>query len=259
MTTLTARSFSPVRSIAAIALASASLGLSGCYYIAGAQVPGVPLEELDMAGAAPYELSVAGPDDVIVTVGKTLNIAVDGDSEGLKFDLTETRLGIARESDWEGSNTATIRVTMPAPRDISIAGSGDVDAAELASDAEISIAGSGNITVATIAAKRLDVSLAGNGGMTGAGSADRLEISIAGSGDVDFAKLKADRVEVSIAGSGDVSLMSDGEVDASIAGSGNIDVVGTAKCDVSAMGSGTLNCAPAAPAAPAAQAEPSED
>lgn len=165
-----------LRILALLGLIGAGASLSGCYYVANAEVPGVPLDELNLAGKAPYEISVAGPDDVVLTAGETLDISVDGDRDGLKFDLSDESLSIARENDWSGTRGATIRVTMPAPRQISIAGSGDVSAAEIAKDAQIDIAGSGNVTVAAIDADRLEIGLFGNGGVTGEGSAASLEV-----------------------------------------------------------------------------------
>lgn len=221
---------------------------------------GVPLSELDMSGDPPTALSLAGPDEVIITEGTELGITVEGDpsaAEAVRFDLDGDTLEIGRDSDvFDGDGKAIVRVTMPAPSELSIAGSGKIDAATVASDAEIGIAGSGDVRVTEIDASRLDVSIAGNGDITSKGTVETLEISIAGSGNAKLADLKADNVEISIAGSGNVELASDGKVDASVAGSGDIVVTGSATCSIDAAGSGSLTCNPA-PTATAA--EPSDD
>ena len=252
-----------IKPIAAPAfLLAASLGLSGCFFANFTEVPGVPLEELDMSGEAPVEIAVAGPDNVILTEGDTLDITVEGGTktEDLRFDLDGSKLRIGRDGDWmSGGDPATIRVTMPAPRDISLAGSGNLEAPAIASETEIGIAGSGDLSISQIEAERLEVSMAGSGSITGAGTAKTLEISIAGSGDVEFANLSADEVEISIAGSGDIALTSDGNVSASIAGSGSIDVTGSATCKASTVGSGSLNCKPAASTASAEDAADTAD
>ena len=210
---------------------------------------GVPLSELDLSGEAPTGLELAGPDTVVVTEGSEFAVTVDGDPdavEAVRFDREGETLEIGRDTDvFDGSGKATIRVTMPAPRELGIAGSGAIEADTMASDAEIGIAGSGDIKVTQITADRLEVNIAGAGDVSTAGTAKELEISIAGSGSAELAELKADTVEISIAGSGDIDLASDGTVKASIAGSGDINVVGNATCSLDAAGSGSLNCNPA--------------
>lgn len=249
-------SMNGARSVAANVVGSAilfvsSIGLSGCIGNCN-NVPGVPLDQLDMSASTPGEIALAGPDNVILTVGDRLDITVEGGTgtQDLRFDLSDDKLRIGREGDWlSGSTPATIRVTMPAPREVSLAGSGTIAAATLANEAEVDIAGSGSVNVATIASERLEVSMAGSGDMKAAGTVQRLEVSKTGSGDIDLAALTADTVEISIAGSGDIALASDGEVTASIAGSGDIEVIGNAKCTLKSVGSGTLDCKPGSPTA----------
>lgn len=235
----------------ASALAALALGasLSGCAYINDwGEVEGVPLAELDMSGDAPSEITLAGPDKVMIAEGDTLTITLEGDDEAgdaLRFDRDGNRLTIARDSKiYDGSRPAIVRMTMPAPGALGIAGSGTIEAASMASTAEIEIAGSGAITVDSIEADRLDVEIAGSGDVMAAGTASVLSIEIAGSGDVRLAELTADDVSVEIAGSGNVSLASNGKVDAEIAGSGDVVVVGSATCTVSTAGSGSLTCRP---------------
>lgn len=245
-----------------------ALALAGCFdmdvTINGEE--GVPLSELDMVGAAPVELVLAGSDNVILTQGDTLSIDVEGSDEAvaaLRFVLDEKTLGIMREGDmWDGSDAATIRVTMPAPSEIVITGSGNIEARDLAENADISILGSGDFTggdaevnslevniggsgsakFGTLTAQSLEVTLGGSGSVSASGSAERLEVNLGGSGGADLSGFKADDAEISIAGSGSVSLQSDGEVEANILGSGSVSVKGDAKCTENAAGSGSLSC-----------------
>lgn len=249
----------PLKRIAAHAATLAAAGfLSACAYMDmdhSGLTDGVRLSELDMSGPAPTSLALLGPDDVILSEGDTLDITVEGDAnatEALRFERDGGDLAIGRAQTWSGSGSkATIRVTMPPPREIALAGSGSITAPAVAPSAELDIAGSGSIDVAMIEADRLEVNIGGSGIATAAGRAKTLEVSVAGSGDVRLAKLMADTVEISIAGSGDVELGSDGTVEASIAGSGDVVVRGNATCSVSAVGSGTLTCKPSAAAEPA--------
>lgn len=216
---------------------------------------GVPLAEVEMAGPPPSEVVLASGDKVIVTDGTTFAITVEGgDTESLRFIRDERTIGITRKDGWSGNQTATIRITMPPPSELVIAGAGEINAQSLASEADVSIGGSGTVTFGKITAERLEINIGGSGEVSGAGTVKRLEVNIGGSGDVELDGLKADNAEVSIGGAGDVAFASDGEVEANIAGSGDVRVAGSAKCTVNAFGSGTLTCAPAAAAVAAPEA-----
>nr|WP_298931751.1 DUF2807 domain-containing protein [uncultured Erythrobacter sp.] len=232
-------------------LAALAMGatLSGCgnidMTINGKE--GVPLSELDMTGASPTELVVATNATVVVTEGKTLTIAVENDPEtALRFILDEETFGVTSDPDLEiKDGAAIVRVTMPAPNNIVIAGSGSVETNAVSANPELVIGGSGSVVMDSIAAETLQINIGGSGSVKGSGTADRLEVNIGGSGNVELNDLKAGDAEVSIGGSGSVSFASDGEVEANIAGAGDVNVTGGAKCTLSSFGSGTLNCAPA--------------
>lgn len=247
-----------IRGLAPVAMIALTAALGGCndmnVEINGAK--GVPLSELDMSGEAPSALVLAGPDKVILSEGEALDIDVTGDAaELVRFTLKDGALGVLREpGNWTDSGTAIVRITMPAPRSITMAGSGEVEAQGMAPEAEIVIAGSGRLKVAALAATKADVTIAGSGSIDAAGTADMLDLNIAGSGGANMAGLKVETADISIAGSGSASFASDGKVEASVMGSGDVRVIGRATCEINAMGSGTLTCAPAeAEAAPAAE------
>lgn len=255
--------------IIAIALAA---GVSGCDGKVTINGEGKPLAELDMSGAAPEELVLAGPDEVRVTTGDKLAISVEGDAEvkdQLRFALKDGSLAIHRQDKafGDGGKVAIINVTMPAPREVVMAGSGKIVTANLASKAEVTVAGSGTIESNALASDKLDLTIAGSGNFRAAGAVKLLDMTIAGSGSAQMDALKVDKADVSIAGSGSTAFSSDGEVDASIMGSGNVTVKGRARCTVSSMGSGTLVCegpveqkgkkdAPTPPTPPAPPAPP---
>ena len=227
---------------------SGAIALSGCNISLNGNGDGVPLAELDMSGDVPTAIALVGPDTVVISEGTKLDIQVDGEDAavtGLRFKIDGDTLTILREADWKGSGGATIRVTMPAPAELTMAGSGTIQAENMAKKAEITNAGSGSISIASITATQLDISMMGAGDITASGTAESMDLSIAGSGTAALDGLKADKAEISIAGSGDVRFASDGTVDVSIAGSGDVTVTGNAKCTKSAMGSGTVTCKPA--------------
>lgn len=243
--------------LAGVALMVGSLGLAGCLNFSSS-FDGETLDELDKSGSAPTEIGLAGPDDIVLTVGDTLAIKVEGDAdvvETLRFRRKGNALTIGRDSDGNWTRgKAIVRVTMPAPRDVSLAGSGDITAQTLAEKSEVSIAGSGAVRVGEIASDSLEINVAGSGSLEGSGTVSTLEISIAGSGDIDFAEVTVDTADISIAGSGDIALASDGTVEASILGSGDVVVTGNATCKSDAVGSGTMTCKPKAQAASADEA-----
>lgn len=248
-----------------LAVAAAATLLSACNadFNISSTSDGVPLSELDYEGATPTGISLAGPDRVIVTSGDTLTIDVEGDTdvtEDLRFDLDDDSLQIGREGNWRQSGVATIRVTMPTPTRLSLAGSGTitVDRLGTGSDAEVSIAGSGESEIGRIDAETLEVNVAGSGSLKAAGSASTLDLSIAGSGDLDLREVEVGDADIAIAGSGDAVFSSDGNIEASIMGSGTVEVLGNASCSVSSMGSGELKCRNRTASSGATKAEDAE-
>lgn len=220
---------------------------------------GVPLSEIEIAGPPPSEIVLASGDTVIVKDGDTFAITVEGpNTDSLRFVRDERTIGIMREEGWDGPNNATIRITMPPPKTVVIAGAGTIQAQSLATESDVSIGGTGDITFGTIAAEKLGINIGGNGTIKGAGTVKSLEITIGGNGEVEMPGLKADKAEVTIGGAGDIAFASDGEVEATIAGAGDINVAGNAKCTVNAFGSGTLNCTPTSAGASAAIPAPDQ-
>ena len=240
------------KTLVGVAFVGLAAALSGCdaasVTIDGAK--GVPLAQLDLSGKAPQEVALLGPDRVHIVRGQTLAITVDGDAaikDKLRFTLDNGKLGIARDS-WKSGETggiATVNVTLPAARELVLAGSGQIDIDVLEADqAKLTIAGSGTIDAARIAAKELKVDVVGSGRLRGSGRTDQLKVTVAGSGNADLDGLTATSAKIDVAGSGNTRFASDGDVKADIMGSGEVRVKGRATCKVSAMGSGRLVCEP---------------
>ena len=229
-----------------LAAAGLAAALTGCNYSMHPGGNGIPLAELERAGTAPDEVTLAGPDRVIVTRGDAFAVTVEGDSAAvdlIRFDRSDGSLGIYREDRSDNvEGKATVRVTLPVLHGIAIAGSGIIEADELTGNAEVGIAGSGQARAARIAAQTLQVNFGGSGRFTGAGTAERLELNIAGSGKGDMAGLRVGSADVTIAGSGQADFASDGKVQADIIGSGTVRVAGNAQCSVEKVGSGRLIC-----------------
>lgn len=234
------------RRLAPIALLAIAAALTGCeggdMEVNGQK--GVPLAEIEIAGPPPSEIILSSGDTVIVTEGNTFALTVEGaNTDSLRFVRDPNVIAVMREPGWSGESNAVIRVTMPAPKEIVIGGSGTVQTPAVASTAEITIGGSGTVEFGRAAAEKLAINIGGSGTVRGAGTAKTLEVMIGGTGDVELPGLKVDTAEVTIGGNGDVAFASDGTVEANIFGSGDVNVAGNAKCTLNSAGAGALNCA----------------
>src|SRR5687768_471570 len=116
----------------------------------GAQVrdsacQGVPLEELDLTGPPPHEVSLLGPARLELSEGEVFRIDVQTglDADPVLFGLDAERLAVSG-----GDRETIVRLTLPAPSKIAVAGSGRMTVPKVAPGGEISIAGSGRAEVA---------------------------------------------------------------------------------------------------------------
>jgi len=243
-----------MRTILATATAATTLVLSACNVAADAQGPaaagGRGQRSYDLAGFD--KVMLAGPHDVVVTVGPAYSVRAEGDRETLdKLDIRVEGGGLKigmKKGDWSsGWNKdrpkTTIFVSLPAIRGAAIAGSGDmrVDRVE-ANRFDASIAGSGNLDVAALRAGEAGFSIAGSGDIRAAGQARRAVVEIAGAGDIDLERLETRTASVEIVGSGDVRMKAMETADVSITGSGDVVMSGTARCTVNKRGSGSVRC-----------------
>lgn len=195
-------------------------------------------------------ISVAGPFDVVVTVGQPHSVRAEGDADlldRLKIEVDGDTLRIATKKDhWSFGGKhgkATIRIAMPAIDAAAIAGSGDLKIDRVQGDRfAASIGGSGDMDIGAMQVGDAAFAVAGSGGIRAAGSAGVSSIKVAGSGEVDAERLESRNASISIAGSGDVRVRAMETAKVSIAGSGDVTVAGPAKCSVSKMGSGQVRC-----------------
>ena len=234
--------------LAPILVVALAAGVAGCDNSKGSLGgEGKKLSELDLSGVAPSDLVMFGPDEVQVTPGDKLAITVDGDPaavDQLRFKLKDGTLAIMREGKmFSGdSKLAVVHVTMPAPKDVTMGGSGKISAPALAPGAKVTILGSGRIDTQSVSGDTLEVTLPGSGTFHAAGKVGKLDLTILGSGSAELEAVTVDSAKVNVLGSGGATFSSDGEVDATILGSGTVTVKGRARCTVSAIGSGKLIC-----------------
>ena len=210
---------------------------------------GVALQDLDLSEANVRHLAILGPDDVTITRGDRAAIVVEGDedaADAIRFQLDDNKLSVMRLGGKRQNGSATVKLTLPKLRKISLAGSGSVHVDAITGNkARISVAGSGSVDCDEIEVEQLKIQMLGSGSVTAKGRAKTLSLKIAGSGNIALSGLSTESANVSMAGSGNASFASDGDVSASMAGSGNVTVKGRARCTVKGMGSGRLVCEPA--------------
>jgi hypothetical protein len=232
---------------------SSLLLLGACNVSAGAkeaETAGVQTQRsFEVAGFD--RLSVAGPHNVIVTVGGAPSMRAEGDSkqiERLEVKVVDGELQIGvkekRGFSWSSNRQAlTIHVTAPSLRGAAVAGSGDikVDRIEGKSFAA-SIGGSGNIDLPAMKVEEAAFAIGGSGNIRAAGTTGTSAASIGGSGDIDLAGLQARQAKVSVAGSGNVRARATDTADISIVGSGDVELSGGAKCNIDKLGSGSARC-----------------
>lgn len=236
----------------AMILASVTL-LGACNFTAGAKEPELSGQKIrrDFQVAAFDSVALAGPHNVIVTVGGAPSVRAEGDSklmERLEVKVVNGELHVGDKEkkgfSWNSNRQAlTIYVTAPSLKAAAVAGSGDLKVDKVEGKSfSASIGGSGNMDVGGMKVEEAAFAIGGSGNIKAAGATGTSQASIAGSGDLDLAALQARSAKVSIAGSGNVTARASEAADISIVGSGDVTMAGGAKCTVNKMGSGDARC-----------------
>lgn len=179
----------------------------------------------DTRKIAPFHsVEVRGSADVRLRQGKHRDIVVRTRANVQK--LLETRVEdgtLIVEIDGCVRNASTIEVSVwvPEPRQLSVSGSGSIDASGLK-------------------VKSLSVSVSGSGDVDLSGKATSLAANVSGSGDVRAKSLATRSASVSVSGSGDAVVRASHALDASVAGSGKIRYAGSPQVQRSIAGSGSI-------------------
>lgn len=195
------------------------------------------------------EIALAGPHDVVVTVGQAPSVRAEGDEselERLDIRIDGDRLNIGNKPQrMVGTRRAvTVYVTVPSLSRAAIAGSGDMRIDRVEGESfRGAIGGSGDLEIGALRAEQVHFAIAGSGDISARGQAGAVEAEIAGSGDIEARELQARTAKVSVIGSGGVAITASESADVAVMGSGNVTVDGNARCNVRKMGSGEVRCA----------------
>lgn len=192
--------------------------LISCLLVAACDIPGLD----SGTGGGPSRtysvsaftgLTLAGPYDVVVTVGSTHAVRSEGDPQVLdhltvRVEDGELWIGSERDgflNDGDRGN-AVVRVTVPRLESVTVGGSGDIRIDKMEGQSfEGRIGGSGDLQIGALAVRDAEFSIAGSGDLKVAGKTDQTQFKIAGSGDIDAETLQSRTAAISIAGSGSVA------------------------------------------------------
>ncbi|MGE0038558.1 MAG: DUF2807 domain-containing protein [Xanthobacteraceae bacterium] len=105
---------------------------------------------------------------------------------------------------------------------------------------QLGVSGAGIVDASGLDGEGLAMSVAGSGEINAAGRIEDLTISISGSGSCNAAGLKARRAKVAVRGSGDLTVNASDELEAIVSGSGSVWYVGSPKITSSLSGSGEI-------------------
>ncbi len=193
-------------------------------------------------------LEVAGSMDVYITKGTGGTALLEAEDNILQLIEMEVQNDILTVKFRNNVNIRThkdikIQLTTEQLTAVEAAGSGDIKVnSHFASDqpVQLSIAGSGDME-AGFTAPEVRVSIAGAGDVDVKGETRDLKVDIAGSGNLNANELRAETADVDIAGSGNVKLLASRSIKANILGSGDVYYKGEPSINITKVGSGGVH------------------
>ncbi|HKK73493.1 MAG TPA: head GIN domain-containing protein [Saprospiraceae bacterium] len=184
-------------------------------------------QEMDIEGFTAIGLGIQA--EVYLKQGNNYQVEIEAQQniiDALEKEVDDEQWDISFPNNLRVRNykKVTIWITMPTLTDVAIGGSGKIIG-------ETPFKGLGD----------LEISIGGSGMIQLAGDAKDAELNIAGSGTIQTEDLKVNNVEISIAGSGKTYIhVDDGNMDVSVAGSGKVYYKGKARVSTSIAGSGSV-------------------
>ena len=157
-------------------------------------------------------VSVQGPINMIVEVGKTQSLVLKGDDKFLKRVMTRVVDGKLVITFPKGENNdvnsdSTINIAMPALTSFHVEGAGSADLRNINSDS-------------------IDIGFQGAGRLVASGKVKQLRLNAQGVGDVDTKALLAQDANVKFEGIGAVKVYASQKLDAVVQGMGSLNYYG---------------------------------
>ncbi|HJU86636.1 MAG TPA: head GIN domain-containing protein [Gemmatimonadota bacterium] len=189
-------------------------------------------------------VDVGGEYDVVIRVGASPSVVLEGDDNLLPLIRTEVRGGtlhIDSEDDLRSREPIRIAIGVAALNGIHSGGSSDVAVRDVRSEAfDASVAGSSELT-ANGEFGDLSASISGSGEIRMNGTADAIDGDVSGSGELDLLQVRGARsATIDVSGSGDASLQVSDRLDASVSGSGDVRYRGQPRVEADVSGSGSV-------------------
>lgn len=169
-------------------------------------------------------IRVDGSVNVEAVAGEKQSLTLECDDNLLELIRTEVVNGVLVVKQAQPYSTTlgvVVKVAAPALKSACVSGSGDVCAKN-------------------ISGKAFEVSIRGSGDVEAEGRVDALRVSITGSGDAGLQDLVCKNAEVKIAGSGDANVHAEESLKVSIAGSGDVAYHGFPTVEKRIHGSGSV-------------------
>lgn len=194
-------------------------------------------------------ISSSGSYNVLVTMGNTESLRLEGDAEQIAEIETVVEDGTLkirnkkRNGSWNRgwNGKVNIYVTAKSLKNITLSGSGDIMIKGLVKSTDVSttLSGSGNITL-SLEATNYAATISGSGGIKASGKTENAKINVNGSGDFDGNGLRTNVTSAKVSGSGDISINANKALEAAMSGSGNIRYSGSADVKSIKSGSGRI-------------------
>ena len=187
-------------------------------------------------------VDISGGYDVVVRVGGTRSVSLEGDDNLLPLIRTEVRSGtlhIESTQNLRPRDGIRIEIGIETLRGIHSGGSSQVAVRDVRSPAfDASVSGSSELAAHGDFGD-LSTSISGSGEIRMEGTADEIEGDVSGSGELDLVDVRARRARIDVSGSGGATVNVSERLDASVSGSGDVHYVGrpTVEADVSGSGS----------------------
>jgi hypothetical protein len=160
-------------------------------------------------------VSVQGPINMIVNVGKTQSLVFQGEDKFLNAvdsKVVNGTLIISFPKHYKGEmkNEARILINVPSLRNFYVEGAGYAELNNISGDS-------------------IEIGFQGAGKLLAKGSVKQLKLQAQGVGDVDTHDLKAERADVNFEGIGAVKVYASERLDALVQGMGSLDYYGNPK------------------------------